>query len=230
MTDISPEEHVESYVDLRSGPFQGGYVEFIPTTAVPAGSRRVRQPTAKLSRRSMLEDLCYYFQEHAQLYTETAWTNPLTSSVFLRKMIAALYMQVVNYLKASIPAQELRLTTSWVEERDQWLRLFDTHTRTMNFCDDMTDILRTEFSISQHNSSIFLKGLTGPADDPWRIERDFKQLYEELKKCNHRLTSMRAPTRGVCRIARGAQSMYNRKSNKRLSALTILFAPLLIVS
>ena len=102
--------------ELKNTPFQDGYVDFIP----PVPHDKIRDKEQH-QHKSMLRDMLHYYQQHSDLFSQEEWATPETSAIYLKKIVAAHYLQLVDYIKAMLPSLELRLTTAWVEEQGHWL-------------------------------------------------------------------------------------------------------------
>lgn len=89
----------------------------------------------------MLHDLVFYFSHHGHLIPAPLWANPVTASLFMQKIVAAHYLQLVDYIKAALPSLEMRLSTGWTEEEEQWRSLQTISRRCGNYRDDVEDTL-----------------------------------------------------------------------------------------
>lgn len=133
--------------DVNNYPFQGGYVDFIPPAPGPhprpgsPQSEKSAPPTPRHPRHSMLRDLVFYFSHHGHLIPAPLWANPVTASLFMQKIVAAHYLQLVDYIKAALPSLEMRLSTGWTEEEEQWRSLQTISRRCGNYRDDVEDTL-----------------------------------------------------------------------------------------
>ena len=59
----------------------------------------------------------------------------------MQKIVAAHYLQLVDYIKAALPSLEMRLSTGWTEEEEQWRSLQTISRRCGNYRDDVEDTL-----------------------------------------------------------------------------------------
>lgn len=89
----------------------------------------------------MLHDLVFYFSHHSHLIPAPLWANPVTASFFMQKIVAAHYLQLADYIKAALPSLEMRLSTGWIEEEEQWRSLQTISRRCGNYRDDVEDTL-----------------------------------------------------------------------------------------
>lgn len=171
----------------------------------------------------MLEDLCYYFMNHARLIAEHEWQSPLTSSLFLKKIVAAHYLQLIDYIKAMLPSLELRLTTAWVDEQEQWRSLQTISRRCGNYSDDIEDTL---LSLGY---PLEAKDVSEKCD--WRdCKKDFQYIYFRLKILKQRADTLMQAMTGLASIAGNRQNLEEAKRVKRLNLLALLFIPLAYTS
>lgn len=208
--------------ELTNEPFQDGYADFLPTVPHNEIHTKVDHP-----HKSMMRDLVYYYQYSSKLLSEEDWRTPQMSAVFLKKVVAAHYLQLVDYIKAMLPSLELRLTTAWVEEQDQWKSLQTTSRRCGNFRDDIEDALLSlgypldgKLDVSSKVSNIGWKD----------CERDFQYVYFRLKILKERADNLMQAMTGLASIAGNRQNLDEAKRVKRLSQLALLFIPLAYTS
>ena len=225
--NIQPKEYnknTRSYTDLKiseqlmNSPFQNGYVDFVPTSSHLIATDKPKHPHA-----SMLRDLIYYIQHNSNLFTTDEWSNPSTSSVFVKKIVAAHYLQLVDYIKAMLPSLELRLTTAWVEEQEQWKSLQTISRRCGNYRDDIEDtLLSLGYPIETLDSARRLD---------WRdCQKDFQYIYFRLKILKERADTLMQSMTGLASIAGNRQNLEEAKRVKRLNLLALLFVPLAYTS
>ena len=175
----------------------------------------------------MLRDLLHYYQQHSDLFSEDEWATPNTSAIFLKKIVAAHYLQLVDYIKAMLPSLELRLTTAWVEEQGQWKSLQTISRRCGNYRDDLEDaLLSLDYSLDgQINKSVRLHAHT------WKdCEKDFQYVYFRLKILKERADNLIQAMTGLASIAGNRQNLEEAKRVKRLNLLALLFIPLAYTS
>jgi hypothetical protein len=84
---------------LRHVPFEGGYLDFIPYPDSLDETREfVRKAENGPERRSILEDICFYWTHHASEIASSKWEdNPSVATVFLEKIAASSWLQLVDY-------------------------------------------------------------------------------------------------------------------------------------
>ena len=99
-------------------PFSGGYLDFIKHPEFGADC-----PMGP-PRKSMLEDLCFYWDKHGSHLAGKS--GPGIATVFMQKIVASNYMQLVDFLRANISNLEYQLSRRdnltgiqipWIEER-----------------------------------------------------------------------------------------------------------------
>ncbi|KAF2731270.1 hypothetical protein EJ04DRAFT_498980 [Polyplosphaeria fusca] len=225
-----------------SEPFQKGYIDFLPPASYRDMMKRPAHPHT-----SMLVDLQHYFINHANALDTPAasspnsptspsiptvltsspprpdWTRPQTASIFLKKIVAAHYLQLADYIKAMLPSLELQFETAWKDEQDQWKSLQTISRRCGNYCDDMEDsLLSLGYS---------LKGPEGTHVRDWRdVEKDFQYIYYRLGVLKSRADTLMQAMTGLASIAGNRQNLEEAKRVKRLNLLALLFIPLAYTS
>lgn len=213
-----PKDGTRKWDTLTNDAFQEGYVDFLPP---PDRERAMSKP--QLPRHSMLKDLCHYLEHHSDLLPEDEWDSPVTSAFFLKKVVAAHYLQLVDYIKAMLPSLELRLTTAWVEEQDQWKSLQTISRRCGNYRDDIEDTLLS--------LGIPLKEFECSKRYDWRdCDKDFQYIYFRLKILKERADTLMQAMTGLASIAGNRQNLEEAKRVKRLNLLALLFIPLAYTS
>lgn len=209
-------------VELNNSCFQEGYVDFVPAPSYSDALKMKDHP-----HESMLEDLLYYYQQHAKLIPETDWQTPQKSAIFLKKIVAAHLLQLVDYIKVMLPSLELKLTTAWIEEQEQWRMLQTISRRCGNYRDDLEDtLLSLGYSVSAHLDA-------APSSRPtnWMdCEKDFQYAYFRLKILKERADNLTTSMTGLASIAGNRQNLEEAKRLKRLNLLALLFIPLAYTS
>lgn len=208
--------------ELKNGPFQEGYIDFLPPVPHDQIANKKPHPHS-----SMLRDLIHYYEQHSELLTQEEWSTPRMSAVFLKKIVAAHYLQLVDYIKVMLPSLELRLTTAWVEEQDQWKSLQTISRRCGNYRDDIEDCL---ISLGYP--------LDGKLDvssnryvHNWKdCDKDFQYVYFRLKILKERADNLIQAMTGLASIAGNRQNLEEAKRVKRLNLLALLFIPLAYTS
>jgi hypothetical protein len=210
--------------DLKNYPFQDGYVDFLPPSPRTANANKPPHPHG-----SMLKDLIYYFEHHPGQISPELWTKPSASSLFVKKIVAAHYLQLVDYIKVMLPSLELRLTTAWVEEQEQWKSLQTISRRCGNYRDDIEDILLSlDYPLEAPQPNTREPGNRHPK---WQnCEKDFQYIYFRLKILKERADTLMQAMTGLASIAGNRQNLEEAKRVKRLNLLALLFIPLAYTS
>jgi hypothetical protein len=149
------------------------------------------------------------------------------SAIFLKKTVAAHYLQLIDYIKAMLPSLELRLTTAWFEERNQWKSLQTISRRCGNYRDDIEDtLLSLGYPLDgQLNSTAKMRRSS------WKdCEKDFQYVYFCLKILKERADNLMQAMTGLASIAGNRQNLEEAKRVKRLNLLALLFIPLVYTS
>jgi hypothetical protein len=218
--DAEPQEISDADINLTNSPFQGGYIDFVPPPKFEHGQPLTICPHP---HRSMLHDLVHYYEKNSYLLDDDEWKDPSMSAVFLKKIIAAHCLQLADYIKAMLPSLELKLTSGWVEEQDQWRDLQTISRRCGNYRDDIEDTLLS---------------LGYPLDTPrnkgksdWKnCEIDYQYAYFRMKILKERADNLMTSMTGLASIAGNRQNLDEAKRVKRLNLLALLFIPLAYTS
>lgn len=174
-------------------------------------------------RRSMLRDLTYYFEHHFDFVDESKWDDPRTSSIFLKKIVAAHSMQLVDYIKIMLPSLELKLATAWEEEQEHWKALQLISRRCGNYRDDVEDtLLSLGYSLEAPTGR-----RAGGSDE---CEKDFQYVYLRLKVLKERTDSLIQAMTGLASIAGNRQNLEEARRVQRLTGLALFFVPLAYTS
>lgn len=213
--------------DLTNTPFQGGYVDFVP----PPRPERGRSPAeTKIPPKSchphtsMLRDLEYYYMFNSHHIQEQGWKDPSISAIFLKKIVAAHYLQLADYIKAMLPSLELKLATAWVEEHEQWKQLGTISRRCGNYRDDIEDtILSLGYPLDIPKEKKTSRDWTD-------CELDYQYVYHRLKVLKERADNLMSSMTGLASIAGNRQNLEEAKRVKRLNLLALLFIPLAYTS
>lgn len=212
---------------LKNKPFQGGYIDFIPPARLQPGQypSKHRHP-----HKSMLDDLVYYYEHKADVLTEAEWASPSKSAIFLKKIVAAHYLQLADYIKVMLPSLELKLTTAWVEEQEQWKALGTISRRCGNYRDDIEDTLLS-LGYPLDSPKRERDGTTNRIIYDWKdCEIDYQYVYLRLKVLKERADNLMTSMTGLASIAGNRQNLEEAKRVKRLNLLALLFIPLAYTS
>ncbi|KAH6638418.1 hypothetical protein C7974DRAFT_160311 [Boeremia exigua] len=214
-------------VNLLNEPFQGGYTEFVPPTRLKPGQlpSGPRHP-----HKSMLYDLVYYYESKSGLLEEHEWNDPSESAIFLKKIVAAHYLQLADYIKVMLPSLELKLATAWVEEQEQWKALQTISRRCGNYRDDIEDALLSLGFPLVSPAQKAIKGARKKIYDWKDCEIDYQYAYLRLQVLKERADNLMTSMTGFASIAGNRQSLDEAKRVKRLNLLALLFIPLAYTS
>lgn len=228
--EISPGEKVPRlienvYTELTNGPFQDGYADFLPILPYNKIGTKANHP-----HKSMRHDLIHYYKQYAYLLPEAHWQAPHPSAIFLKKIVAAQYLQIVDYIKVMLPSFEARLTSAWVEEQDQWKSLQTISRRCGNYRDDIEDALMSlgyRLDGSPPSPQPHLTPSLSHPTPAWQdYEQDFRHAYHRLKVLKERADNLMQAMTGLASIAGNRQNLQEAKHVKRLNLLALLFIPL----
>lgn len=210
---------------LQNHAFQGGYVDFVPPRRLQPG--QLPSPT-RHPRTSMLDDLCYYYATSSDLLDESDWASPSQSAIFLKKIVAAHYLQLADYIKVMLPSLELRLTTAWIEEQEQWKQLGTISRRCGNYRDDIEDtLLSLGYGLEMDKDKV---AKTRDKNSWKECEVDYQYAYLRLKVLKERADNLMTSMTGLASIAGNRQNLEEAKRVKRLNLLALLFIPLAYTS
>jgi hypothetical protein len=215
---------------LTNAPFQDGYLDFVPPKVFksPPSDEKLDALSKNVHpHNSMLHDLKHYYQHHSDTLTIDEWKTPQNSALFLKKIVAAHYLQLVDYIKVMLPSLEIRLTTAWVQEQDQWKSLQTISRRCGNYRDDIEDTL---LSLGYP--------LDGKLDERAKVcetswkdsEKDLQYVYFRLKILKERADNLTTSMTGLALISGNRQNLEEAKRVKRLNLLALLFIPLAYTS
>lgn len=207
-------------------PFSGGYLDFVmhPDFGinVPKGPPRA----------SMLEDLCFYWLEYGN--TLHIQDSPNIASVFLKKLTASNYMQLIEFVRSNLANLEYQLSLvdsvngieiPWVEQ--QWADLHGWSRQCLGYVEDVEAIMLA-LGISSSNPDLS----EIPAD--WTSsEKDFRYIHKFLKDLKIRTDVLISSITGLAGIAGNRQalrearrSFREAKAIKTLTLLGMIFIPL----
>jgi hypothetical protein len=175
----------------------------------------------------MLRDLLYYYEQHSDMLTDKEWASPETSAIFLKKIVAAHSLQLVDYIKVMLPSLEASLGTAWVAEQKQWTSLQTISRRCGNYRDDIEDsLLSLGYALDGRLNSASKMPRLGWKD----CEKDFQYIYFRMKILKERADNLMQALSGLASIAATAQNTSEARSAKLLNLLAFFFVPLAYTS
>ena len=215
--------------NMNSIPYQGGYPDFIKFTTLKDVCR-----TSGPSRESMLEDICYYWTNHASCIDVQG--DPAVSTIFLKKIIASNYLVLIEHGRAMLGTLELSLSRqgqdiselqiAWAEQR--WSDLQSWSRRYSEYCENVESIIDdTRISSPEEDAS----------NDWLSSKHDFRIIHRKL--CNHKRRSeaLISSLTGLAGILGSRQtlkeanrSLHEAKRVKILTSLGMVFAPWFLTS
>lgn len=207
-------------------PFSGGYLDFVKHPEfghnVPKGPPRT----------SMLEDLCFYWTEHGDKLEENL--GPAFATLFMRKIVASHYMQLLEFARANVANLEFQLSRRdslkdihipWIEA--QWSDLQAWSWRCSEYIEQVEAILISlgaPFSASVDNLQ---KG-------DWKsCDRDFQHIHDRLQTLKNRVDLFINSITGLAGIAGNRHALHEAKRSlqetmriKTITLLGMVFIPL----
>lgn len=129
-------------------PFQGGYLDFIqyPGEGTFGGAKFLKQQGPP--RTSALEDICFYWLNHADLVPISS--DPSISTIFLKKIAASHWMHYVEYSANSADSSIYHMSRSEAFEKytvstteKWWTDFHDAHRVCVLACEDVAAILES---------------------------------------------------------------------------------------
>jgi CorA-like Mg2+ transporter protein len=213
----------------QNTPFSNGYPDFIKH---PEFGKNVHIPEGP-PRTSMLEDLCFYWNEYGAYLVKNS--SPATATVFVQKVVVSNYMQLIEFVRANISNLEYQLSRrntladiriNWVEER--WSDLQAWSRRCSEYIEDVESIM-IGLGISSSASAVTDSKITD-----WRnCDRDFQYIYHRLKALKARVDVLNNSITGLAGIIGNQQALLEAKRSlkeakgiKTLTLLGMVFIPL----
>lgn len=215
--------------NMNSVPYQGGYADFIKFTTLQDVCR-----TSGPSRKSMLEDICYYWTNHASCIDVQG--DPAVSTIFLKKIIASDYMILMEHGRAMLSTIELSLSRqgqdiselqiAWAEQR--WSDLQSWSRRYSEYCENVESII----------DSIRVSSPEEDTSNDWLSSKlDFHVIYRKLCDHKRRSEALISSLTGLAGILGSRQtlkeanrSLHEAKRVKILTSLGMVFAPWFLTS
>ena len=207
-------------------PFSGGYLDFVKHPEfghnVPNGPPRT----------SMLEDLCFYWTEHGDKLEENL--GPTFPTLFMHKIVASHYMQLLEFARANIANLEFQLSRRdslknihipWIEA--QWSDLQAWSWRCSEYIEQVEAILISS------GASISASPDQGQRGDWKSCDRDFQYIHYRLKTLKIRVDLFINSITGLAGIAGNRHALLEAKRSlqetmriKTLTLLGMVFLPL----
>lgn len=232
----------------KNRPYQGGYRDFTPwpdeqqlfssssSTTIPAGPHRI----------SLADDIAYYWlhvASHEQV--AAAVQNPYESTIFLRRIIAAMWNNIMEQHRTALSYLETKL---WSMERMIDPQLTDA--KKNEFLGVFTVVLneinkirrRTNWYAQEMKTNLEILGLPAAANSPTiinqsapprrrreEVDRDFLAIYERLLDQRAWAEKLLDITSTHLTLMETEKSISDSKSLSRLTILGFFFVPVSFV-
>ncbi|KAE9367591.1 hypothetical protein N431DRAFT_494540 [Stipitochalara longipes BDJ] len=240
--------HIIAGPEFKHKLTHGGQQDFIPYPNGLDQSRRfVQKASNGPSRVSMLEDICFYFITHPEVFDPTG-NDPTIATIFLKKMAATHWMHLVDYLNASAHNLEHQFSKNSsfdVFRTDTmegwWGDIHLWHRRCVQYCEEANGILLA--------LRIPLKSVLETEEyNPMNSREDFTHIYRRLLEIKSRFELLLNSATGLNAIAGNKEATaqnerYSRRAREEselslqqarkssiLTALATVAAPLAVTS
>jgi hypothetical protein len=235
--------------ELKHIHLHGGFQDFIPYPEGLENSKEFTKKAAKgPSRSSMLEDLCFYFENHAD-ELESLGDEPSASTVFLKKIAATNWVQLADYFDSAAHNLEHHFSRNEsfgvfrIETMERWWgSIHSWHRRCVQYCEEVDAILVA--------LRIPHDWVAGPYDDfdPMDSREDFAYIYKQLLLTKSRFELLMNSATGLNAIAGNKEAIaqneqYSRRAREEsklsiqqaqkgsnLMLLATVFVPLAVTS
>ncbi|KIM98728.1 hypothetical protein OIDMADRAFT_31495 [Oidiodendron maius Zn] len=231
---------------LQHVPFQGGYLDFIQYPEGPS-ARAMFLKKHGPPRTSMLEDICFYWMNHADLVP--IGSDPSISTIFLKKIVASHWMHYAEYTANSAHSSIYHMSRREAFEKytintteKWWTDLHDTYRVCMLACEDVATILESlRIPIGQPKREFDLQNYLDSSED-------FVMIYQKLLWRKDQLELLITSATGLNAIAGNkvaevknaedakrshdeqAKSLEEAKKASILTFLALIFVPLAYTS
>jgi hypothetical protein len=152
VTCVRTGEDYRDCYEVTTQPYQGGYVDFVPTRA-QVERRASGKPGPP--RSSFLDDLVFYLQEHAALtlsplgLEDDVFADPdIVVGTYIRKIVASHFYKLAEHLRASVSAAQRALSrkhdlSSFPMEKveELWSDVQAWERRVGEYCEDLEAIM-----------------------------------------------------------------------------------------
>lgn len=176
----------------------------------------------------MLEDICFYYQQCGDILGPP--DNPISATVFLKKIVASHYLQLVDFVRAILSDSQWPLSrgrdpggidASSIEE--QWSTL-QAHTRRCSeYIEDVQAIL---LSLRFEVDDLIPKPLQNWMD----CETDFRYINKRVLMLKDRADALVDSMTNLAGIVRNKQTLKEAKSSRTLTTIGLVFIPLAYTS
>ena len=217
--------------------FQNGYIDFMPHSVQMA-------TLSGPPRTSMLDDLCFYLQQHSSQLSSSSSSlgaGSNAAAVFAKKIVAAHYLQLFNFVRSVASDVQFHMSrmdriglgyldTTFVEA-DQWSDAQALERRASEYCADIEAIMlqggipledRPDAASCAVPSPLQQKS-TIPWDD---CTADFQVLRMRLADVRRRTELLNAAIMGLASISGNQQALREARGTKALTLVGLVFIPL----
>ena len=227
---------------VKTYPYQGGYVDFVPEAEqLRAAARITAGGVTGPPRTSMLDDLAYYLETHGGGPLVDPSAGPAAVAVLVKKIVAAHYLRHTEHLRAVLTGvqrglarkQDLKLIPMAKIEA-LWSDLQGWERRMGEYCEDLEGIMRqlgiplspshaaaaaTSLHVVQQQLlhgriGSGLEVLGGPADDD-DDENDWQDCAADYQFLHQRLRELRHRTASLNAAVTGLASITGNRLSMR---------------
>ncbi|KAL8376858.1 hypothetical protein RB595_007811 [Gaeumannomyces hyphopodioides] len=236
--DWSPDE----VAPVSPGLFQNGYTDIMPHAVQM--ETRTGPP-----RTSMLDDLCFYLQQHSARLSSGLAPGPDSVAVFAKKVVAAHYLQLFTFVRSVVSTVQFHMSrqdrieldyfdTAFVEA--QWSDAQALERRTSEYCADLEAVMlhcgipleeRPDAGSCAVGPATLASSPGQPAWDDCTPE--FQVLWRRLLDVRRRAELFNAAITGLASMSGNRQALHEQelslreaKSTKALTFIGLVFIPL----
>jgi hypothetical protein len=200
--------------------FRGGYQDFIPydlATQMTTGSGPPRT--------SAFDDICYYLETYRSLLSLSE--HPESCMVFVYKMIASEYVQVVDYLTSFMSH------LSWVLSRQDSFQAFS-----MSWIEQCwSDLLAQQRRTDEHRQNVSSALRTLRASQAWQSTNgwmnpvpDFDYLESQFDILRQKCETLVSAFGGLADIVSNRRSLMEARSASVLAFVGTIFVPMSLIA
>jgi hypothetical protein len=210
-------------IDISSGPFQGGYDDFMPSTSYSNKSVNIVRGSPRIS---LFDDLIYYWRKELPNIFEPQAPTLLALSYYPLKIIVAEWVNFANLMHyavenleysiegLSVTASELQGLESNIRTLQGWRR------RTASSLNKMRSLAREVESLRSDS----------PFSETWEsLIGDIEHVVSRIDIYGRRFDAMVPVITSFIQIVESRRSFAETKSITRLSYLALIFVPLTFV-
>ncbi|CAG9948361.1 unnamed protein product [Clonostachys rosea f. rosea IK726] len=217
-------------IKMKTTPFQGGYADFVPRSFPLHADNQSQGPP----RDGLHDDLCYYLATAHSTLPEGV-KLPQHATVFMKKIIASHYLQLISYHQANLATMEYPLQRiiglgqlKITQLQQQWSDIQLMCARCAHYLKTASSIM-TQLGIPLEYPS---RGST--SDTTWTESKlDFQYIHHELNRLveralffNESLTGLTGIVGNEQALAETRRSIREAKAVKALTLVGMVFIPL----